>query len=246
MSDPIVHLSDIDTERYGIRIARANGINQENLPAIMEYCRSQSIKMLIARSSTTDLGVAQSMEKLGFLLMDTLVYYSFRYDRVAIPEDTNPVASIRTLRPGDEVQVEQVARAAFKSYFGHYHADPRLDRRLSDAAYPSWAVRSCTDRNIADEVLVAESGGKIVAFATIRMNSAEEGEGVLIGVTPAAQRQGIHRSLMVRRLQWVQQQGAKQMIISTQVTNIAAQKVWARLGFTMSHSYYTFHKWFDD
>jgi hypothetical protein len=34
------------------------------------------------------------------------------------------------------------------------------------------------------------------------------------------------------------------MLISTQITNVAVQKVWTRLGFEPSRSYYTFHKWF--
>ena len=35
------------------------------------------------------------------------------------------------------------------------------------------------------------------------------------------------------------------MVLSTQVTNLAVQKVWSRLGFEPSRSYYTFHLWFD-
>jgi GNAT superfamily N-acetyltransferase len=85
-----------------------------------------------------------------------------------------------------------------------------------------------------------------VGFATLRLNNPEEGEGVLFGVGPLAQGQGIYRSFMIHGMEWCLQQGMTRMVVSTQITNIAVQKVWTRLGFEPSHAYYTFHKWFDD
>jgi len=137
-----------------------------------------------------------------------------------------------------------VASEAFKGYMGHYHADRRLDSSKCDAGYSSWAERSCTARDAADEVLVAEHGGKVTGFATLRLNSPQEVEGLLFAVAPESQGKGICRSFMVRSLQWCQEQGAKRMVISTQVTNVSMQKVWCRTGFEPSRSYYTFHKWF--
>jgi GNAT superfamily N-acetyltransferase len=177
--------------------------------------------------------------------MDTLVYYRFDLTKRAIPEDTGNFP-VRRLRPGDEEQVRLVAVAAFKGYKGHYHADRRLDRRRCDEGYVSWAERSCIPKTAAAEVLVAESNGEVVGFATLRLNSAEEAEGLLYAVAPEWQGRGIGPSLMIRSLQWCRSQGAQRMIISTQVTNVSMQKVWCRVGFEPSHSYYTFHKWFSE
>ena len=80
----------------------------------------------------------------------------------------------------------------------------------------------------------------------MRLNSPEEGEGVLFGVAPAAQGRGIYRSFMVRGMEWCLAQGTSRMVVSTQITNIAVQKVWTRLGFEPHKSYLTFHRWFDD
>jgi GNAT superfamily N-acetyltransferase len=109
----------------------------------------------------------------------------------------------------------------------------------------SWAFRSCVSRDVADEVLVADLAGSIVGFATLRLNGAEEGEGVLFGVAPRAQRKGIYRSLVINSMQWCLAKGMRHMIYSTQINNIAVQKVLVRLGFEPSYAYYTFHKWFD-
>ena len=105
-------------------------------------------------------------------------------------------------------------------------------------------MRSCTSKQVATEVLVAERDNRIIGFATLRLNTPEEGEGVLFAVAPEAQGGGIYRSFMVNGMQWCKEQQAKRMVVSTQVTNVAVQKVWCRVGFEPARSYYTFHRWF--
>jgi len=97
----------------------------------------------------------------------------------------------------------------------------------------------------ANLALVAEVDGEVAGFITLRLNSADEGEGALFAVTPAARRAGLGRSLLVRSLEWLAGQGRRRMVISTQVTNVRVQRIWTRLGFEPSHSFYTFHQWLD-
>lgn len=238
----IVAFSEIDSERFGVRIARAQ-IASNTLSKVLEFCGAERIDMLIARCATNDLATAQSMETNGFLLMDTLVYYGFDLTKKAIPVDTGDFL-VRRLRAGDEVDVRMVASAAFKGYVGHYHADRRFDSRKCDEGYRSWAERSCVANGTAKEVLVAEHDGRVVGFSTLQLNSPQEIEGLLFAVAPEFQGKGICRSFMIRSLEWCRDQGATRMVISTQVTNTSMQKVWCRTGFEPSHSYYTFHKWF--
>jgi len=244
MNAPVPCLSAIDEERFGIRTARVSSMTAEALPSVLEFCRTKDVIFLIARCAASDLKAAQAMEQEGFLLMDTLVYYARNLTKGPLPQDTGKVP-VRTIRPGDEDAVRRVATESFRGYFGHYHADPRLDRAKCDEVYTSWAVRSCLSREVADEVLVADRDGDIVGFATLKLNNAEEGEGVLFGVAPEAQGQGIYRSFIVRAMERFLLKGARRMIVSTQITNIAVQKVWTRLGFEPAYAYYTFHEWFD-
>ena len=177
--------------------------------------------------------------------MDTLVYYAQNLAAGEIPPDTSNVL-VRPVRRGEEEDmVQAVAADSFRGYFGHYHADSRLDRKKCDEAYTSWALLSCTRRDVADEVLVADLDGSIVGFATLRLNTPDEGEGVLFAVAPSTQGEGIYRSFMIHGMRWCLSKGATRMVVSTQITNTAVQKVWTRLGFEPSHAHYTFHKWFD-
>jgi ribosomal protein S18 acetylase RimI-like enzyme len=237
-----IAFSEIDSQRFGIRVARAQ-VGGKNLPQIVDFCVAEQIKLLIARCATKDLRTVQEMESRDFLLMDTLVYYSFDLSKRTIPSDATK-AHVRKFARRDTAQVETVAGAAFEGYYGHYHADPRLDRRKCDEGYVSWAVRSCTSKQVATEVLVAEIDKKIIGFLTLRLNGPKEMEGLLFGVAPEGQGIGVGRSLMVNGLELCKKRHVKRMLISTQVTNVAVQKVWCRVGFEPSHSYYTLHKWF--
>lgn len=240
-----VQLSLIDEERFGVRIARADDMSHATLREVLAFCHQQQARMLIARCPTKDVRTVQTMERAGFLLMDTLVYYARDLKRLPTTTST-PTTTVRLARPDDAAEVERIAGDAFRGYFGHYHADERLDPAKCDEGYRSWAVRSVNTPGVADAVLVAEGSGTLLGFATLRMNKPEEGEGVLFGVAPEAQGRGIYRLFMESALAWCAQHGASVMVVSTQVTNLAVQKVWVRVGFEPHRSYYTFHKWFDE
>ncbi len=241
---PLVRLSDIDEERFGIRTARTDGVTAEALPSVLSFCRRRGVVLLIARCPASDLRAAQAMEREGFLLMDTLVHYGRDLVNVPVPAE-DPLLQVRPVLPGEEDEVVEVAGQAFRGYLGHYHADERLDRRQCDEVYKSWALRSCLSRDVAEEVLVASLGDSIVGFLTLRMASSEEGHGILFAVAPSVRRRGVSSALMIGGLRWCLEKGAARMTIPTQVNNVPSQKVWCRLGFEPSHAQYTFHKWFD-
>jgi GNAT superfamily N-acetyltransferase len=241
----LITLSPLDEARFGVRSARCPGVTPEKLPAIIEECRAHQIVFLIARCVTTDIAAAQAMERAGFLLMDTLVYYSRNVQKAPVPEWTDKVP-VRRMQPGEERALGEVAAAAFEGYLSHYHADSRLDPADCDAGYVQWAQHLGASRSEDGEVFVAEHQGEIVGFAAVRLNSPLEGDGVLFALHPRAEGLGIYHSFMVHAMHWCRTRGARRMIISTQITNVAVQKAWTQLGFEPSYSYYTFHKWFDE
>jgi GNAT superfamily N-acetyltransferase len=239
-----IALSPLDEQRFGIRSARVQGLTLEQFPEVLEFCRANGVVFLIARCPASDLMTAQAMERQGFLIMDTLVYCTRDLRKTPLPPDGTDM-QIRSGRREDLDEVLSIAHESFRGYQGHYHADQRLDRTKCDEAYASWAERSITTEGVVDEVLIAEQDGGIVGFMTLRMNNPNDGEAVLSGVRQDARGRGIYRSFIIRAMEWCVKQRANQMIVSTQITNVAVQKVWTRLGFEFSHAYYTFHKWFD-
>jgi ribosomal protein S18 acetylase RimI-like enzyme len=238
-----VFISDVDKERFGVKTARVIGLTTKRLFSILDFCIKEQVGLLIARCDLADLKAAQAMEKKGFLLMDTLVYYRFDLIKRAIPAD-NGVVRVRPIRSDEEGEIITVARESFRGYFGHYHADQRLDRYKCDEAYADWARKAFASRD-SENFLVGEIDGRVIAFGVLRMNTADEGEMFLGGIHPDFQGQGIYHSFLCKGMEWCLSKGAKKMIISTQLKNISVQKVLIKLGFEICRGYYTYHKWFD-
>lgn len=238
-----IDVSQLDNERFGVVTARADHITASDLSAVDAFCKAHNVKLLIARVGVQHLDAVQQMEADGFRLMDTLVYYAFKYNHNEIPM-TRGRHSLRAIKPEEADRAAEIARQSFEGYFGHYHADPRLDNEVCDAIYTDWANRSARGE-LADFVFGAYLDDHLMSFATMRLSESDEGEGVLFAVAPEAQGQGIYQAMMVHGLRWVRGQGGQRMVVSTQITNVAVQKVWARVGFEFDRAYYTFHKWFD-
>lgn len=242
-SEPDVFISDIDKERFGFITARVIGLTAGSLPSVIDFCAAEKAELLIARCNMNDLAAAQAMEKQGFLLMDTLVYYCLDLKRQHVPDDY-AVAMVRPIHAGEEEDMIRVARESFRGYFGHYHTDPRLDKNKCDEAYTDWSRKAFASRS-ADNFLVGEIQSRIVGFGVLRMNNADEGEMFLGGIHPDFQGQGIYHSFLCKGMEWCLGKNAGKMIISTQLKNIPVQKVLIKFGFEISRGYYTYHKWFD-
>ena len=241
---PLVFLSAIDEERFGIPVARVSQITRDSLPEINEFCEKKGVALLIARSPVAQLELVQELLRTGFELMDTLVYYVHDLARIP-PQPNREDLHVRPVRPGEEEQVKKLAADIFRGYQSHYQADKKLDPTQCDQIYESWAYRSCVLRAVADEVLVADLAGVLHGFITIKANNQMEGEGGLFGVSTLARGSGIAQALMCRALEWCQAKPLQKMLISTQIHNISSQKVWVRLGFEPCQAFYTLHKWYD-
>ena len=238
-----IFISDIDKERFGVKTARVIGLTGNNLSSMLRFCRNEKAILLIARCDMTDLDAAQSMEKEGFLLMDTLIYYKFNFTKNNVPADTGTVI-VRPIRMEEEEAMISVARKSFRGYYGHYHADHRLDKNKCDEVYTDWARKAFALRE-SENFLVGEVEGKIVGFGVLRINDPDEGEMFLGGIHPDFQGQGIYHSFLCKGVQWCISNNVKSMVISTQLKNLSVQKVLIKFGFEIFKGYYTYHKWFD-
>jgi GNAT superfamily N-acetyltransferase len=237
-----INHSPLDEQRFNVSVARASNVTLANFPAMMDFCQREQIELLVARCPVEELEAVHAMETAGFLLMDTLLYYA-RDLSMEIPADTRTFV-IRPAQAGDEEAVARIAAQAFRGYSSHYHADPRLGRSACDDIYVDWAYRSFR-REAANELLVAEDD-QVLGFISLKILSPDDVEGPLFAVLPEAQGRGVGRALITGALHWSRQEGARRMLISTQVTNRASQTVWVRVGFSPYQAYYTFHKWFTD
>lgn len=234
--------SELDTRRWGVSTAKGRLAGEASVEAAMEAARAQALGLLIVRCDADDAATTHALERAGFLLMDTLLHFRAPLAPPGDPKGAR-ASPARPFEAGEELSIRDLARRIFHGYRGHYHADPRLDRARCDEVYADWAHRSCVLPEVADEVLVVADAGELVAFATLRVATPADGEGVLFGVAEEAQGRGLYRALMEHGMAYLAGRGCAAMHVSTQLSNRAVQRVWTRLGFDPTRAEHTFHRW---
>jgi GNAT superfamily N-acetyltransferase len=184
------------------------------------------------------------MERRGFLLTETTLFLVRDLVKTAVPPHDGRLL-IRPFGPGDEPTVRAIAAQSFHGYFGHYHADSRLDPAKCDEAYVDWAARSCVSPQLADAVFIAEADDTVVGFLTLKRNGPDEGQPMLSGVLPQNRGQGVYRLLIRNGLEWARSFGAVRSVAAVHVANVGVLRTLVKLGYEPAYAYYTFHKWFD-
>ena len=137
-NDLEIILSPLEEIRFGIKTARTANLTLTNFPQAMEFCQNHAVRLLIARCQADQLDVVQEMERMGFILTDTLVYYVRNLKNKPLPQ-LDPLIVIRPMTINENDQVQDIAEKAFSNYKSHYHADERLDRKQCDDTYKDWA-----------------------------------------------------------------------------------------------------------
>lgn len=234
-----------DTEHFGIKIARFSPSKVSDVLESVKWAHDNGIELLMSRSDASISPLTLAQQRAGFELMDSFVQYRFDFAKSDIPESVSEF-SIRPFRPEDIPDIGKVASVCFKGYISHLHNDPLLDKQKCDSLYEGWAMNSCKDKTLADEVLVAANGnGEIVGFATLKGSDSDIAESILVGVSNEYQGRGIYRSFIIHGMQWCKSNGFRTMKVDTQVYHYAVQRVWQRLGFEIFASGHTFHLWVD-
>jgi ribosomal protein S18 acetylase RimI-like enzyme len=242
-------LSPLDQQRFGFPVAKGTLAKPAAGDSVARAARQLGAKLAIVRIPAELLGSAQSLEASGAIICDTLV--CFRKVLGTLPAQTVPEGYTCSLgTPGDADRLTALARTAFSGYLGHYHSDRRLPVKVCDEIYASWAGRCCSDTVAADYVhVVRTTSGEshdAVAFAAIRRVLPDQMEITLNGVSPTHQGKGLYTFLIAEAQRGAIARHARELLVSTQVTNIPVQKVLCRAGFEPSGYFNTFHLWLDD
>lgn len=239
-TESLLRHSFVDSQRFSLPIYRAELAHPDEVLRVLAEAERAEAALLFIRCPCANIQIAQELERCGAVLMDTLVSYAARLDR-SLPAG-EPRAVVRAFEAGDLPVLRAGARAAFSGYAGHYHADARLEPAAATEGYVEWFERSTVDPKV--RVLVAEWRGQPAGFLTLRRADASGAARIeLNAVLPAAQGNGLYDALVKAALADCRAHREQRVQVSTQLSNIASQKVWVRNGFELEHAHYTFHYW---
>lgn len=239
-----INLSELDTQRFKKRIAKLPIDGRTDIDQVIKACKKIDLDMLIARCPTIEISAVQKLEKEGFFLTDTLVYFQNKKitrDNIQLPGGY----SWRVATSNDAPELGILATKCFTNFSGHYHTDPFLNKSDADLVYSSWASNSCHGGALADQVFLVCNDDEIAGFLSVKKIGAMSCEIILNGVDPAHQKKGFYSTLVSIAKNWAIDHKMTELLVSTQIDNIAPQKTWCRQGFEPLKSFHTFHKWFN-
>lgn len=234
---------DVNSQRFNKEMGNVCLSNEDllndnfNVDELIGLGKANGFTHLSVKIPTPYKTLFNSFINHGFYLTDTLVEYIFYFDGRKMPEIKHKTI-IRDFKDADINSLSVIAKDSFT--YDRYHSDPHLDDSLCDAYYEQWLYNSCY--GFADKVIVSEYNDEVVGFTTGKADHSQEyGHLVLSAVSDKYRGLGIYTSMIYEGVKWLETEGFKGLIVGTQINNLAVQKAWIKLGFTILDSEYVLH-----
>lgn len=196
----------------------------------------EGFEHLTIKIPSSDKATTNYFLQNGFRLSDTLVRYVLDLKDYQ-PKEFLDRCNVRKALKSDVNSLAKLAKSSFK--IDRFHSDPTLDDEDCDTYYEQWVKNSC--QGFADVVLVAEYQGKPVGFTTGKIYP-KDAVLVLSAVDTKARGLGIYTTMIKAGIGWALKSKKSTLIVGTQIDNIAVQKAWIKLGFTVYDSQYVLQK----
>mgnify|MGYP005837495399 CR=1 FL=1 len=233
--------SKVESLRFNLNIHR--GILSTFKPQeIKDYILSNNSDILILRLPTSTIATHNLLQNTGFEFIhaDSLIYYKANIEAISINPLKNRLNFIQINNENKEI-LNKIIPIIFKDYQNHYFSNPFLDKEKIIEGYIEWA-KNFSGIEVGKISWLIYSENNIAGFATCSFNEQnKECEGVLYGVMPNFSGKGIYSDIIRFTQKYFKDKGYTKMLVSTQLQNVAVQKVWIREGFTIDHSFETYH-----
>jgi GNAT superfamily N-acetyltransferase len=138
---------------------------------------------------------------------------------------------------------EMVTLAIQAGRHSRFQVDPRISRPAFESLYTKW-INSSVSGQMADTVFVAKDSltGGICGLITLKAQPGSARIG-LIAVSPEHQGKGYGKALMVAGEAWARTNGAKQLLVCTQLENQQACQLYGASGFSVKETLTSYHFW---
>ena len=231
--------------------AEREEVYEQLLGQTIEWVISRGVECLSCKTYADDMVTVHALEKRGFLLMDTLVDYLYdsrRYPLHEVPRPPLPKgATLRLAGEDDLEELTTVARAAYRSYFGRFHADERIPEQLATRVYEEWILSSC--KGYADWIPVVEIEGRIAGYLVCKKPSPLEetltvriGHCSIVGIHPDYHRLALF-SVLTHAAMELLDEITDCVDGPTHVNNYPFHRGIIKLPWRAYDAHHSFHRW---
>jgi len=239
------YLSELDTQRFGFKIAKVNDFKEEP-EEIINFLKHNGVKLILSKIPTENLEIINKLEVLGFVLKDIQVTYKYDLNKNTLKEkEVSENLIIRKSTLDDIESLQEIANNSFLNY-GHYANDAKLDKMKCRDIYSDWIKRSCEDKNVADKVFVAESNGELAGFLAFKIFKQDDktyAASTLGAVSVKFRNLNVFRVLTLEALYWGKEIGLDWEEHNVLATNYPVNTSFVKSGFLIYKSFITLHHW---
>jgi len=223
------------------RVSTADASGDAVAAAVREHVAGARTGFYFAKVDASDVATTKALLQAGFFVADVNVTFGVAPSKlIGAPSPPNDHVDVGTLAPGDDTSKDEVLGVAHDSFrFTRFHLDPLVGAEIANLVKEEW-VRNYAERKRGDHLFVARLGGKAVGFlAALKSGDGTQAIIDLVGVHPNAQRKGVGRTMIARFAQHYRDQ--KELLVGTQVANVASVQTYESMGFRLVSSQYVLH-----
>lgn len=134
-----------------------------------------------------------------------------------------------------------IALAQLAGSQGRFGNDPNISAEKCNTLFKIW-IENSVKKEMADEVLVYKEEGRILGFATLKIEK-ENAYAPLFAVQREFEGKGVSFALMNAVETIAARKGAETLMSGTQEKNLKALKVYERFGMVPGTPEYVYHFW---
>ena len=226
----------------------------ELLDRVLRHAADRGVHLVTSKVQPLQIAAIHSLERHGFLLMDTLLDFFFDYsrtpfDKISPPQRLNGL-NVRLADPEDLPALLALTETAFAKHFGRYNSDPRMPAGTGARVYQQW-VRSSFS-GAADWILVAEVNNQIAGYSVWKKASPLEvkhsfdiARCTLAAIHPEFFGLGLYTTLTFEGMR-IAQQFANHLDGPAHVSHYPVHRAMLKLGWKLAGVRHSFHKWLRD
>lgn len=226
-----------DSTFWNFDIAQVEQYDLKYLKRQDKLYRDNNIKFSQAILPFTEYQSRNNLNECGYKLIDIPITFTNDFDRVEYNNNFDCIIKKAEYQHINELK--KISGSRIKDT--RYQLDEKFDKRKAKLLYEKW-VENAVLGTFDHECMIIQRNEDIVGFCTLRYLNDKE---VRIGLI-ATTKSGIGEYFLNCVLTYLKEyKNMKRVLVTTQLHNIPAQRLYQKCGFRTFEIGSVYHKWMD-